>query len=59
MVLSNRQATVAQIAQEVNAGKDGKVSEYKMHHSLLCMGLLTRRPVRVPCPPPKVPTVGT
>ncbi len=31
MVRSNRGATVAQIAQEVNAGSDGKVSEYTVH----------------------------
>ncbi|ROL54534.1 hypothetical protein DPX16_11709 [Anabarilius grahami] len=48
VVRSNRQATVAQIAQEVNAGSDRKVSEYTEHHSLLRMGLHSRRPVRVP-----------
>ncbi len=48
VVRSNRQVTVAQTAQEVNAGSDGKVSEYTVHHSLLCMGLHSRRPVRVP-----------
>ena len=47
-VRSNRRATVAQIAQEVNAGSDRKVSEYTVHHSLLRMGLHSRRPVRVP-----------
>lgn len=30
------QATVAQIAEDVNARFDGKVSEYIVHHSLLC-----------------------
>ncbi|ROL52875.1 Spectrin beta chain, non-erythrocytic 1 [Anabarilius grahami] len=45
---SNRRATVAQIAQEVNAGFDRKGSEYTEHHSLLRMGLHSRRPVRVP-----------
>ena len=34
VVWSNRQATIAQIAEEVNAGSDGKVSEYTVHHSL-------------------------
>ncbi len=45
---SRRWATVAHIAQEVNAGSDGKVSEYTVHHSLLPMGLHSHRPVRVP-----------
>ena len=31
VVRSNRRATVAQIAQEVNAGSDRKVSEYTVH----------------------------
>ncbi|ROL41563.1 hypothetical protein DPX16_6961 [Anabarilius grahami] len=48
VVRSNRRTTVAQIAQEVNAGSDRKVSEYTVHHSLLRMGLHSRRPVRVP-----------
>jgi len=37
-----------QVAQEVNAGSDRKVSEYTVHRSLLHMGLHSRRPVRVP-----------
>jgi len=41
-------ATVAQIAQEVNAGSDRKVSENTVHRSLLCIGLHSCRPVRVP-----------
>ncbi|ROL55574.1 Ras-specific guanine nucleotide-releasing factor RalGPS2 [Anabarilius grahami] len=48
VVRSNRRTIVAQIAQEVNAGSDRKVSEYTVHHSLLRMGLHSRRPVRVP-----------
>ena len=48
VVRSNRRATVAQIAQEVNAGSDRKVSEYTVHHSFLHMGLHSCRPVRVP-----------
>ncbi|ROJ44626.1 Zinc transporter ZIP11 [Anabarilius grahami] len=48
VVRFNRRATVAQIAQEVNAGSDRKVSEYTVHHSLLCLGLHRCRPVRVP-----------
>ncbi|ROI69383.1 hypothetical protein DPX16_14323 [Anabarilius grahami] len=39
VVRSNRRATGAQTAQEVNAGSDRKVSEYTVHHSLLCMEL--------------------
>ncbi|ROL49707.1 hypothetical protein DPX16_16033 [Anabarilius grahami] len=49
VVRSNRRAAVAQIAQEVKAGSDRKVSgKYTVHHSLLCMGLHSHRPVRVP-----------
>ncbi len=36
VVWSNRLASVAQIAQEVNVGSDIKVSEHTVHHSLLC-----------------------
>lgn len=35
----NRRATVAHIAEDVNAGSDRKVSEYPVHHSLLRTGL--------------------
>ncbi|ROL53281.1 hypothetical protein DPX16_20920 [Anabarilius grahami] len=62
VVRSNRRALVAQIAQEVNAGSDRKVSEFTLHCSLFCMGLHSHRPGRVPMltrPPPKAPTVGT
>jgi len=45
VVRSNRQATVAQIAQEVNAGSDRKMSEYTVHHSLMHMGLHSRWPL--------------
>ncbi|ROL44774.1 hypothetical protein DPX16_18485, partial [Anabarilius grahami] len=48
VVRSNRRATVAQIAHEVNAGSDGKVSEYTVHRSLLCTGLHRHRPVLTP-----------
>ncbi len=48
--------TVAQIAQEVNAGSDEKVSEYTVYHSLLCMGQGAHAD---PCPLPKAATVGT
>ena len=48
VVRSNRRATVAQIAQEINAGSDRKVSENTVHRSLLRMGLHSCRPVRVP-----------
>lgn len=43
MVRSNRQTTVAQIAKNVDADSDRKVSEYTVHHYWLCMGLLTSR----------------
>ena len=48
VVRTNRQATVAKIAEEVNADSDRKVSEYTVHRSLLHMGLHSCRPVRVP-----------
>ena len=48
LVRSHRRATVAQIAEKVNAGYDRKVSEHTVHRSLLRMGLRSRRPVRVP-----------
>ena len=48
VVWSNRQGTVAQIAEEVNAGPDRKVSGYKVHRNLLHMELHSHRPVRVP-----------
>jgi len=47
VVRSIRWATVAQTAQEVNAGSDRKVSEYTVHRSLLRMGLHSCRSVRV------------
>ena len=40
VVRSNRRAAVAQTAEEVNAGSDRKVSEYKVQRSLLHMGRL-------------------
>lgn len=43
LVRSNRGATVAQIAQEVNAASDRKVSEHTVHRSLLRLGLRSRR----------------
>ncbi|KAK3553533.1 hypothetical protein QTP70_004166 [Hemibagrus guttatus] len=48
VVRYNRRATVAQIAEEVNAGSDRKESEYTVHHSSLRMVLHSCRPVRVP-----------
>ncbi|ROI15445.1 hypothetical protein DPX16_12997 [Anabarilius grahami] len=59
VVRSNRRATVAQIAPEVNAGSDRKVSEYTVHHSLLRMGQTSQGAHGDPCPPLKEPTVGT
>lgn len=49
VVQSNRQATVAQISKEVNAGYDRKVWEFTVHCSLLHMRLHSHRPVRAPC----------
>ncbi|KAM9476718.1 uncharacterized protein Hap1MRO34_009737 isoform 1-T6 [Clarias gariepinus] len=46
LVRSHRRATVAQIAERVNAGFDRKVSEHTVHRSLLRMGLRNRRPGR-------------
>lgn len=58
LVESHKRATVAQIAEKVNAGYGcKKVSEHTVHRSLLRMGMRKRRPVRVPMP--KAPTVGT
>ncbi|KAK3557806.1 hypothetical protein QTP86_002693 [Hemibagrus guttatus] len=48
VIRSNRRATIAQIAEELYAGSYRKVSENTVHRSLLCMGLDSRRPVRVP-----------
>uniref|UniRef100_A0A8P4K6M0 Transposable element Tc1 transposase n=1 Tax=Dicentrarchus labrax TaxID=13489 RepID=A0A8P4K6M0_DICLA len=48
VVRSNRRATVAQIAEKVNAGSDRKVSEHTVHRTLLRLGLRGRRPVTVP-----------
>ncbi|KPP69749.1 hypothetical protein Z043_111475 [Scleropages formosus] len=48
LVRSHRRATIALIAENLNAGHDRKVSEHTLHHSLLHMGLCSRRPVRVP-----------
>lgn len=45
-----------QIAKEVNPGFDGKVSEYTVYHSLLCMGCIAQADAY---PPPKLPTMGT
>lgn len=60
MVRSNRQTTVAQIAKNVDADLDRKVSEYTVHHYWLCMGLLTSRGAHAdPCPPLKALTMGT
>ncbi|ROL45968.1 hypothetical protein DPX16_4782 [Anabarilius grahami] len=39
VVRSNRRATVAQTAQEVNAGSDRKVSEYTVLHNLSNMSV--------------------
>ncbi|KAK3553370.1 hypothetical protein QTP70_003533 [Hemibagrus guttatus] len=41
VIQSNRRATVAQIAEEVNAGSDRKVSEYTVHDSVGSAALIT------------------
>lgn len=46
LVQSNRKATVAQIAEEVNAGSEKKMSEWTVHRSLLRLGLRRRRGTR-------------
>ena len=48
VVRSNRRPNLAQIAEEVNAGSNKKVSVNTVHHSLLRMGLHSRRPFSVP-----------
>ena len=49
VVQFNRQVTVTQIAEEVNADSNRKVSEYMTHCSFfLCLGLHSYRSVRVP-----------
>ncbi|KAF3698668.1 Transposable element Tc1 transposase [Channa argus] len=48
LVQSNKKATVAEIAEQFNAGFDQQVSEHTVHRSLLRMGLRRRRRIRVP-----------
>lgn len=48
VVQTHRMATVAQIAEQVNAGSDKKVSEHTVHRSLLRLGLRNRRLTRTP-----------
>lgn len=43
MVETDRAATVAQIAEKVNAVSDRKISEYTVHRSLLRMGLRRKK----------------
>ena len=58
IVRSNRQATVSQ--NEVNAASDRKVSKYKVHCSLLRMGLQTSQGAySYPCQPLKALSMGT
>lgn len=42
VVKTHSKATVAQVAEKLNAGSDKKVSEYTVHRSLLRMGLRRR-----------------
>ena len=48
VVRSQPTATVAQIAEKVNAGSEKKVSEHTVHRSLLRMGLRRRAPLTPP-----------
>lgn len=51
---SHRRATVAQIAERLNAAHDRKVSEHIVLHSFLRMKPCSRRPLSVhddTCPP--------
>ncbi|ROL52482.1 hypothetical protein DPX16_6166 [Anabarilius grahami] len=48
VVRSNRRATVAQIAQEVNAGSDRKVSEYTVHRNCV-WGCIAADQSECPC----------
>lgn len=54
----NWQATVAQV-EERNFSRRKNVPQIAMHRILPCMGLCSRRLIRVPCPPVKAPTKGT
>lgn len=47
VVWTQRQVTVAQIAENVNSGSDRKVSEFTEHYSLLCVAVHSRKPVRM------------
>lgn len=42
---TNRWASVAQTEEKAHAASDRKMSEFTVHHTLLCMGLHSHRPV--------------
>lgn len=48
LVQSHSKATVAEIAEKFNAGKDQQVSEHTVHRSLLRMGLRRRKTLKRP-----------
>lgn len=48
LVETNERATVAQITEHFNMGDGVNVSQYTVHRTLLCMGLRSRSPVRMP-----------
>ncbi|GBN89207.1 Transposable element Tc1 transposase [Araneus ventricosus] len=48
LVKQNRRRTVAQLTAQYNAGPSASVSEHTVQRTLLDMGLLSRRPTRVP-----------
>lgn len=47
VVQPTRGATVAQVAEKVHAGSNGKVSKHTVHYGLLCSRLCSCRPVHV------------
>ena len=62
LVRTDRRSTVAQVTENVNGGHRRNVSQSTVHHTLLRMGLHSRRPVRVPMMTPvhhRAPAIGT
>ena len=48
LVQTDRRCTAAQVTENFNGGHGRNVSQSTVHRTLLCMGLRSRRPVRVP-----------
>lgn len=60
VVRCNSTATVAQIAEKVNAASERKVSEHTVHRSLLRMGMRRRTKVTLPTlTPPTITCVSS